>query len=135
MAMIFQEESVKPTHLIRDNDSKYPEMFDEILAGENVKVVRTCFQAPNMNAFMERWMLSLQVECLDRFVVLGEDHFRLLVSAYVSFFNNLRPHQSLGNLPLDGHALDPPPDRKAEQVVCDERLGGVLKSYSWHLAA
>jgi len=25
-----------------------------------------------MNAFLERWVQSLQVECLDRFVVFGE---------------------------------------------------------------
>lgn len=135
MAMEFHEQDHEPTHLIRDNDGKFPAQFDEIFKSENVKVVRTAIQAPNMNAFIERWIQSLQVECLDHFVVFGEDHFRYLIESYLVHYNGLRPHQSLDNLPLDGHVLEPPVDWKPEQVACAESLGGVLKSYSWKAAA
>lgn len=135
IAMEFDDQGHKPTHLIRDNDGKYPALFDSIFEEENVEVVRTCIQAPNMNAFIERWIQSLQVECLDHFVVFGEDHFRYLVTSYLDFYNGQRPHQSLDNLPLDGHVHDSPADWNSEQVICTESLGGVLKSYSWKTAA
>lgn len=135
MAMIFQDESDKPTHLIRDNDKKFPVQFDTVFKAEDVDIVRTCVQAPNMNAFIERWIQSLQVECIDHFVVFGEDHLRYLIESYLAHYNGQRPHQSLENLPLDGHILEPPPDWNPEQVVCTESLGGVLKSYSWQVAA
>lgn len=135
MAMEFDDEQHKPTHLIRDNDGKYPALFDGIFKSQDVEVVRTCIQAPNMNAFIERWIQSLQVECLDHFVVFGEDHFRHLIQGYLTHYNESRPHQSLDNLPLDGQVLELPADWDAEQVICTESLGGVLKSYSWKAAA
>jgi len=135
IAMEFQEQAHKPTHLIRDNDGKFPAQFDEVFKAENVEVVRTAIRAPNMNAFIERWIQSLQIECLDHFVVFGEDHYRHLIESYLAYYNGQRPHQSLENLPLDGHVHDPPADWSPDEVVCTESLGGVLKSYSWKAAA
>jgi len=36
-------------------------------------------QAPNLNAIAERWMQTLQYECLDQFAVFGEAHLRYLL--------------------------------------------------------
>jgi transposase InsO family protein len=88
-----------------------------------------------MNAYIERWIQSLQVECLNHFLVFGEDHFRVLISDYLIYYNTVRPHQSLDNRPLDGHSLEPPADWTPHQVLCSEALGGVLKSYGWKAAA
>lgn len=123
------------TYLIRDNDSKFTAAFDDVFKAQDVEVVRTCIRAPNMNAPIERWLQSLQVECLDHFVIFGEDHFRHLIESYLVFYNGARPHQSLNNLPLDGSVHDPPADWSPTQVVCTETLGGVLKSYAWKAAA
>jgi putative transposase len=124
LTLTFDQEVDKPTYLIRDNDDKFPARFDDIFATENMEVVRTCMRAPNMNAFIERWIQSLQLECLDHFVVFGEDHFRHLLESYLTHHNRLRPHQSLDNLPLDGHVLDPPAHWNPEQLLCSEALGG-----------
>jgi len=39
-----------------------------------VHVVQTPFQAPNANAYAERFVRSIKHECLDRKVPLGERH-------------------------------------------------------------
>jgi type I restriction enzyme R subunit len=68
---------------------------------------------------------------LDRFVVFGEAHLRYLLSVFLSHYHQARPHQSLGNAPPCGPpfpAEGPPPDAAA--VVCEERLGGLIKHYS-----
>ena len=39
---------------------------------------------------------SIQEECLDRVVPLGEAHLRKLVREYVSHYHEERPHQGLG---------------------------------------
>ena len=57
-------------------------------------------RSPNVNAFAERWAQSIQVECLDHFVVLGEKHLEYLISEYVEYFNQERPHQAMGNAVL-----------------------------------
>jgi putative transposase len=78
-----------------------------------------------MNAFAERWVQSVRRECLDHFLVLGEDHLRYLLKEYEAHYNQERPHQGLGNLPLVTQS-EPPSDGAIE---CSERLGGWLKHY------
>jgi hypothetical protein len=39
------------------------------------------------------------------------------------------PHQGVGNVPLNGEGEDPVDVLSMEDVVCEERLGGLLKSY------
>ena len=84
-----------------------------------------------MNAYAERWVLSARVECLDQFVVFGEAHLRHLLSEYASYYNEERPHQGLGNVPLaaDGSLPLPQAVSTAGKVECRERLGGLLKHY------
>ncbi|MCC7083480.1 MAG: transposase [Pirellulales bacterium] len=82
------------------------------------------------NAFIERWIQSIQYECLNHFIVLGQQHLDYLVSQYVDYYHFHRPHQSLENKPLTEH---PPPDDDVptlKLVQCHERLGGLLKHYS-----
>jgi hypothetical protein len=80
-------------------------------------------------AYVERWIQSIQTECLDHFVVLGEKHFNYLISTYVNFYPKHRPHQGLDNKPLAGSEpredVPPPTDLR-----CQSWLGGSLKSYS-----
>jgi putative transposase len=88
-------------------------------------------QSPNLNAFVQRFLQTLQQECLDHFVVVGERHLAHLVREFVSHYHAERPHQSLGNRPPSGSAPSqtwnsPPPQ---VEVICRERLGGLLKHY------
>lgn len=104
--------------------------FDQTLrdSGADVKVVSA--RAANMNAFIERWIQSIKHECLDHFIVFGEDHFNLLVSEYVAHYLEERPHQSMGNKPLSGQwpagESEAPP---TGEVICRRRLAGILKHY------
>jgi putative transposase len=83
-----------------------------------------------MNTHCERGIQSIKTECLDHFVVFGDKHLRYLIDLYLAHYHLERPHQGLGNRPLSA-ADDPPatlPFRLSE-VVCSERLGGLLKHY------
>jgi putative transposase len=113
-------------YVTRDRDTKFQGMFNRIIEAEGAKVLRLPARAPNLNAFAERWVQSLQNECLDHFIVLGESHLDHLVSEYVAHYDEERPHQSKDNLPLTGNWSAPPSDGAIE---CRERLGGLLKHY------
>ena len=78
-----------------------------------------------MNAFAERFVVSVKSECLDRIVPLGEAHLRAAVRAFVDHYHEERPHQGLGNelIAPKTNVIGPGP------VRCRERLGGVLKFY------
>jgi putative transposase len=49
-----------------------------------------------MNAICERFIGSARRECLDHFLIFSEAGMRSLVEEYVSYFNEYRPHQGLG---------------------------------------
>lgn len=120
------------THLIVDHDTKFSGSFDAIFEAEGAQVKRVGPLAPNMNAYAERFVQTLRVECLDHFVVCGEKHLRHLVKEFVAHYHEERPHQGRGNVPLTVADPDEPsvlPFPKGE-VVCRERLGGLLKHYS-----
>ncbi len=117
-------------YLVRDRDTKYCREFDELFEKAGVSIEPTAPRSPNQNAYIERWIGSLRSECLSRFVLFGKKHLDYIVSEYLNFYNELRPHQSLENRPLQGDwpKLDEPPTDKLE-VVSHHRLGGVLKHY------
>lgn len=54
-------------------------------------------RSPNLNAYAERFVRSIKEECLDRVVILGENHLRLLVREYVEHYHLERNHQGLDN--------------------------------------
>ena len=95
-----------------------------ILKRAGVRVMRTAFQAPNMNALAERWVQSIKRECLDKLILFGERRLRTALDEYVAHYNAERPHQGIGNELVSGRS---PAGHGG--VVVDERLGGLLKSY------
>ena len=90
------------------------------------------FRAPNLNAFAERFIQTLRHECLDRFVVLGAGHLDYLNSEFIDYYIRQRPHSSLEtNKPPDGPSSppNPSPPPNAGKVLCQRRLGGVIRHY------
>lgn len=124
--LLTDQEAAAPTHLIHDLDTKFTKEFDALLEAEQIKITKVGPAAPNLNAHAERWVLSIKSECLDHFIVFGEDHLRLLVDEYLKHYLQERPHQGVANVPLRPYEGEPPTEG---EVVCHERLGGLLKHY------
>ena len=64
-----QEQGSQAKFLICDNDKKFPFAFEHVLAGGGMRVIRTPLQAPQANAYAERWVGSARRECLDWLIV------------------------------------------------------------------
>jgi transposase InsO family protein len=124
-------QSAAGTILFRDRDGKFGPPFDDPLRAAGTDVRPTPVRSPNMNAYIDRWGHSLRVECLDGVLALGEAHLTCLVREYVAHFNTERPHQSLGNRPLPEAGEPEPPILPFPErgIVCEKRLGGLLKHY------
>ena len=114
--------------LILDRDTKFTDQFKRTLKGAGVASVLISYQAPNMNAVAERFVLSIKRECLSRLMLFGTRHLERAVREHVEHYNAERPHQGLGNELIAGT-----PALGAGEVVEHERLGGLLRSY--HRAA
>ena len=50
--------------LIRDRDSKFTAAFDAVVAGADIRILRTPVRAPRVNAIAERFIGTLRHECL-----------------------------------------------------------------------
>ena len=135
--MHLQDLKMKATHLIRDHDSCYRGGFDDVLKAEGIDVALSAVGVPEMNGYAESFVKTIKVECLDHFTVFSDEHLAHLLREYVDgHYNTVRPHQGLDNRPI---GLPEPAEHAAtfsqDDVVCDHRCGGILKSYRWKQAA
>src|SRR5262245_4430706 len=83
--------------LFHDRDCKFTASVDADLARADIEVVETAFRAPNTNAYVERFIQTIQQECLDHFLILGQRHFDYLVAEWLEHYHRERPHQAKEN--------------------------------------
>lgn len=112
--------------LVMDRDKKYSEEFRSLLKESGTHIVRLPPRSPNLNAYAERFVLSIKQECLERMIFFSEKALRRAVSTYVAHYHQERNHQGLGNQLIDPEASLGEENGK---VRCRDRLGGMLRYY------
>jgi putative transposase len=110
--------------LILDRDSKFSAQFHRILKDAGVEPILCPRQAPNCNAYAERFVLSIKSECLGRMIFFGESSLRRAIREYLAHYHAERAHQGLGN-----ERIERTESTGTGAVECCERLGGILKNY------
>jgi len=133
-------------YLLMDRDGKYCPEFRAVLRQAGVTPIRLPPRSPNLNAFAERFARSIKEECLDRMIYFGEKMLRHAITNFVAHYHRERNHPGRGNRllePVEGvgqaisvSPLQPAAEGRGERdsqtfcdVVCHERLGGLLKYY------
>ena len=110
--------------LIIDRDAKFSPGFQSILESSGVEILLTSYQAPNMNAYAERFVKSIKSECLDQIIFLGRESLVRAIAEYAAHYHDERSHQGIGNRLICG--------AEAQSMGCVEvtqRLGGLLNYY------
>jgi len=110
-------------YLIRDRDPLFTEKFDRILKAAGVQPVKLPPRSPNLNAHAERFVRSVKEEALDHLILSSEDQLRYVLSEYLQYYHHERIHQGLGRI------IAPQHEGNQGEIICIERLGGLLKSY------
>ena len=82
LLMDLGERAARFKFLIRDRDSKFTAAFDDVLAGNGVRVIKTPVRSPRANSYAERYVGTLRRECLDHLLIHGERHLRRTLSEY-----------------------------------------------------
>lgn len=119
-------------YLIHDRDPLFTQAFKTILQGSGIEPVRLPRSSPNLNAYAERFVLSIKSECLDKIIPLGERHLRHTIREYMCHYHQERPHQGLESrlIHTTPGKIDP-----RSPVKKHPRLGGLLNFYSRSAAA
>ena len=90
-----------------------------------IRVVQTPFQAPNANAYAERFVRSIKHECLNRVIPFGERHLRRTIAEFVEHYHRERNHQGLANELIEGALAV----ERVGSIRRRPRLGGLLNYY------
>jgi putative transposase len=127
--MDLEDHAVGLKFLARDRDAKFTEASGAVIAAVGVRIIKTPLRAPRANAITERWIGSARRDCLDRMLVTGERHLRLVLGEYADHYNLHRPHRALQQGPPAGRA-HPHAEVASMRVLRRDRLGGLIHEYS-----
>lgn len=117
------------THLIHDRDPLFTRAWGELLKSSGVKSVRIPARSPNCNPHAERFVKTVRTECLNQFVVFGEQHLRHLLSEYLAHYTRERSHQGLGGELIAPSSISENDNSASDAIRCRSRLGGLLNHY------
>src|SRR6266581_4424402 len=118
--------------LIRDRGSNFTTSFDAVFQATGTTILRSAVQAPRMNATCERLVGTLRRELLDRMLILGEQHLRVVLTEYQAHYNTARPHQGIAQRVPDDERDAPRAtmtDADTQQIRRKPVLGGLINEY------
>jgi len=126
-----EDVELKHTIVMRDNDGKFQKGFDEVLEAGKCYVKKNTPKSPNLNAFVERAVQTYEHECLDQFIVISPRQLNVIGREFQAWYNYERPHSSVNHLPPGDQTMPIVGNRDTEKdVICETRLGGLLKNYT-----
>jgi transposase InsO family protein len=111
-------------YLIHDRDTLFTDKFRKLLKASGIRTKKIRVRTPDMNAYAERFVQTLQQECLDKLILTSEEQLWHVVNEYILYYNHERPHQGLAEGFIDPWAHD-----EGGEIMEFQRLGGLLKSY------
>src|SRR6266853_1635295 len=88
--------SSAPKYLVRDNDKAFGAIFKRRIRAMGIRDRPTSFRSPWQNGHVERLIGSTRRECTDHLIVLNEEHLRRILAKFSAYYNEWRPHVSLG---------------------------------------
>jgi putative transposase len=120
-----------PQFLVHDRDTKFTRAFDDVFAAGGTQIIKTPIQAPNANAYAERWVRTVRQECLDWLLIWGRRHLEGVLDEYVRHYNDERPHRSLDLRPPTVTSAESASHVVAVATAVRRRdcLGGLVHEY------
>jgi putative transposase len=120
----------KPEMIIHDRDVKFTKEFTKTVKDAGMKTNPLPKGSPNLNGRCERFIETIKLECLRRFIVFGKKHLDYLVSEFVTYYNTTRSHMERGYLPpVRSGEPEEVETLKLDEVVVRSHVGGLVKSF------
>jgi putative transposase len=120
-----------PKYLIRENDSKFGSCFARGATTSAMKVLKTPSQAKRPNAICERFPRSVGQACLDHLLILQERQLQRVLKASMMSFNQVRPHQGIGQQIPEQRSSVPSAQDAGNKVIALPVMGGLHHDSRW----
>jgi putative transposase len=72
LLLVLEEQGRRRCFVLRDRDAKFTHSFDDVFGSHGAEMLLTPVQAPNANAYAERWVRTVRTECLDWLLIVGQ---------------------------------------------------------------
>ncbi len=92
--MVAKDMGLAPEYVMRDNDKKFSAQFDSVLKYSGVEVKKNTPLSPNLRAHVERFIQTLKLECLNKFMIVSERHLNYICRVWSRHDNEERPHSA-----------------------------------------
>jgi len=122
--------------LIHDRDTIFSKAVDQSVSHMGLHVIKTPVRTPVANSICERILGTLRRECLDFVIPLNEKHLYGILKEWAAYYNQGRPHMSLGpGIPKPIRTLPVPQQAhrhwmpSGQSVVSRPILGGLHHDY------
>ena len=115
-------------YLIHERDPLFTDAFVAILQAGGVKSVKIPAQSPNCNPHAERFVNTINYECINHFIIFGERHLRHLIKEFIKHYLTERFHQGIG-----GELICPISSLYRSTIV--SRSNGSASCISWRTSS
>lgn len=119
----------KPAIVIHDRDTKFSKEFTQTLKSKGVKPNPLPKASPNLNGRCERFIETIKLECLSKFIVFGKRHLDHLVAEFVDYYNHQRSHMERDHLPPIRELPEDVEKLQHNEVEVKSYVGGLVKAF------
>ena len=117
-----------PSYLIFDRGSSFNAEMMDAVKSFGIQPKRTSFRSPWQNGVAERWVGNCRRDLLDHAIVLNERHLKRLMSEYVQYYHEDRPHLALAKRTPTGREAASNSE-VGSKIIAMPRLGGLHHRY------
>jgi putative transposase len=119
----------KPAIVMHDRDTKFTKEFKQTLENAGVRTNPLPKASPNLNGICERFIETIKLECLSKFIIFGKRHLDHLVAEFTEYYNYHRSHMSRDHLPPVREEPDEVEKLSVDQVEVKSYVGGLVKAF------
>ncbi len=94
-----------------------------------IEGIKISANAPNMNAFAERFIGSVRREAFDWFILFNEAQIRNILAEYIGYYDEKRPHQGIAQKVPKGYT-----QQKRGNIITYPILSGLHHHYERFVA-
>ncbi|WP_339749584.1 integrase core domain-containing protein [uncultured Rubinisphaera sp.] len=124
----------RPAILIHDRDTKYTKKFRETVEAAGMKTNPLPKASPNLNGRCKRFIETIKLECLNKFIVFGKKHLDYLTDEFTQYCNTKRSHMEREHLPPIREEPCEVETIPIDQIEVKKYVGGLIKLFERKVA-